>query len=205
MPMENLEVMSLETWKIEFTDEECNFDKLQEYLNLINECIERYDPDRYSEKHHIMPKCIDKEKKYQKQVIQLNGADHFLVHKKLVECFNGTLKSKMCFALTKLLGHVKPYISPEDYEYARQISAEASKGNQNAKGQVHSEETRQRRSNSLMGHKINKKTRKKISESLKKYYAKNREKYGKSFSDETCKKLRNSLLEYNKVHKNTKN
>ncbi len=200
--MEDLEVMSLETWKIEFTDEECNFDKVQEYLNLINECIERYDPDRYSEKHHIIPKCIDREKKYQKQVVQLNGADHFLVHKKLVECFNGKLKSKMCFTLTKLLGHLKSYISPEDYEYARRINAEISKGNKNAKGLVQSEETKQRRSNSLMGHKIGSETRKKISETLKKYYAKNREKYGKSFSNETCKKLSESLLAYNKARKN---
>lgn len=214
--MEDLEVMHLDAWKSEFTEDECNFDKVEEYLEFIKVAVDRYDPNRYSERHHIMPRCVDKEKKYDKEKVRVNGADHFEAHKRLIECFNGKLKCKMSFTLTKLLGHLGSYISPEDYEYARKVNSEALIGNKCAEGMVHTEEsrkkmsehhrltdteeTKRKRSEALLGHRVEDETIEKIRNTLKEYYAKNREETGKSLPEETCSKISNSLLKYNQEH-----
>ena len=214
--MEDLEVMHLDAWKSEFTEDECNFDKVSEYLDFIKVAVDRYDPDRYAEWHHVMPRCIDKDEKYYDQGYKINGADHFEAHKRLIECFNGKLKCKMSFTLTRLLGHLGSQISSEDYEYARKVNSEALIGNKYAEGLVHTaesrkkmsehhrltdtEETKRKRSEALLGHGFEDETREKISNTLKEYYAKNREDTGKSFPEETCSKISASLYKHYEEH-----
>ncbi len=200
--MEDFEIMHINIWKRIFTEEECNFDKVEEYLSLIKVCADRFDSNRYSESHHILPRSLDKDHKYDKQRCRLNGADHFIVHKKLIECFNGKLKSKMSCALIKSVGSLGPYITPEDYEYVRQISAERSKGNQYARGYIHTEEARKKmslkhrkkdsaetvkkRSEALKGRKVSKETKEKLSRAMS---GENHPMYGKHLAKETKEKL----------------
>lgn len=191
-----MEVLKLETWTDEFGEDQLNLDKLKEYLDFIVEAVDHYDPSRYSEWHHVMPKCIDKEKKFRDQGVRINGADHFRAHMKLVECFSGRSRRLLSFALTKMLGHLNGLITPEDYEKARQLNSEALRGNQNAKGHKHtaetrrvmsqkhrdhdSEETKLRRSQSLLGHEVSDETR----EKLRSFNL------GRTASEETREKLR---------------
>ena len=178
-----MEVLKLETWGRLFDPEVINLDKVQEYLDFIVEARDRYDPERYSEWHHVLPRCLDPDKKFRDQGVQVNGRDHFLAHKILVSCFNGEVKRKLSFALTKMLGHLRGEVTPEDYEEARRLSSEALRGNQNALGYRHDEDTRRRMSESrrglvqsdetklkrketLKGHEVSQETRDKISQSL---------------------------------------
>ena len=130
--MQNLDTLNLNIWKSEFTEEECNFEKVQEYLDFIKEAIDRYDPERYSEKHHIIPKCIDKQHKYNKQVCRINGADHLKAHMMLVECFNGYKKYLLGSALAIIRRKRNlEYLSPEDFEEARRLYSLSQTGELN--------------------------------------------------------------------------
>lgn len=178
-----MEVLKLETWVRVFSPEELVPDKVREYLDFIVEARDRYDSEEYSEWHHVMPKCIDLDKRFTDQGVRINGRDHFLAHKILVSCFSGEVKRKLSFALTKMLGHLRGEITPEDFEEARRLSSEALKGNQNALGYRHDDETRRRmsenskglvqsdetklkRRETLKGHEVSQETRDKISQSL---------------------------------------
>lgn len=115
--------LELQTWIDDFSPEEINIDKIEEYLNFIKEASERYDPERYSEWHHVIPKCIDNEKKFRDQGVRINGYDHFIAHMKLVECFNGQLKCRMSFALVRMRSEIKLTMSPEEYEEIKLINS----------------------------------------------------------------------------------
>lgn len=177
------DVFELQTWIDKFVEENLNLDKLKEYLEFVQEAERLRDPEKYSEWHHILPRCLDTDKKFRDQGVQINGRDHFLAHKMLVSCFNGEVKRNLSFALTKMTGHLRGEITPEDFEEARRLSSEALKGNQNALGHRHDEDTRRRMSEShkgivqsdetkfkrketLKGHKVSQETRSKISQSL---------------------------------------
>lgn len=120
--MEDIEVMHLDAWKSEFTEDECNFDKVKEYLKFLQESVESRDPDRYSEWHHVMPKCIDKEGKYISQTVHVTCVAHFEAHVKLIDCFNGMLKSKMGYVISMMSGRVKGDLDPEKYEEALRLA-----------------------------------------------------------------------------------
>lgn len=145
-----MEVLKLETWINEFSQENINLDELKEYLDFIIKARDRYDPERYSEWHHIMPKCIDPDKKFRDQGVRINGRDHFLSHKILVSCFNGVVKGKLSFVLTKMKGQLhRGEITPEEYEEARKLNSEMIRGSNHPKYGTHvSEETRLRLSES---------------------------------------------------------
>lgn len=128
-----MKVLEIKTWINEFSPNEINIDKIKEYLNFINEAVERYDSERYSERHHVMPKCIDKDKKFSNEVVKINGRDHFISHVKLVECFNsGRVKILLSSALTRMAGgKLVSSLLPEDYETARKLFADSQKGDNN--------------------------------------------------------------------------
>ena len=205
--LKDYQVLNIQTWIDEFGEDQLNLDKLQEYLNFIQEAVERYDESRYSEWHHIMPKCVDKSHKYNNEGVRVNGRDHFLAHKFLVECFNGDKKRRLSFAVVKMLGHISKEITPDEYEEVRRLNSEALKGNQNAKGYKHTEETRRvmsekhrdhdteetryKRSQSLLGHPVSQETRSKISTSLqgRLFPGLSYDWSGKHHSEETKKKI----------------
>lgn len=128
-----MKVFEIQTWIGEFSPEEINIDKIEDYLNFIKEVSKRYDPERYSEWHHVMPKCIDKERKFVNEGVRINGRDHFIAHVKLVECFNpGRFKVLLSSALTRMAGgKLISSLLPEDYEIARTLFADSQKGNNN--------------------------------------------------------------------------
>ena len=129
--MEDLEVMHLDAWKSEFTEDECNFDKVEKYLEFIKVAVDRHDPDRYAEWHHVMPRCVDKDSKYSNHVVQINGADHLRVHMKLVECFNKDKKRKMGCALYRMRTVNFEDLSPEEYEEVRRLYSLSQTGELN--------------------------------------------------------------------------
>ena len=114
-----MEVLKLETWERLFDPEVINLDKVQEYLDFIIEARDRYDPERYSEWHHVMPKCIDPEKKFRDQGVRINGHDHLTAHKILVESFNSELKRKLAYAYHRMVESRE--ITEEDYESHKEI------------------------------------------------------------------------------------
>lgn len=131
--MEHLEVMNLDIWKHTFTEDECNFSNVDKYLNFIKEAVERFDPSRYSEKHHIMPRCVDKDNKYRSHRVKINGADHFRAHMMLVDCFNGEKKHQLSCALTKMKKNNLEGITGEEYEEARKMFSVSQTGKLNHK------------------------------------------------------------------------
>ncbi len=129
--MEDLEVMHLGAWRDEFTEDECNFDKVEEYLEFIKVAVDRYDPNRYAERHHIMPRCIDKEKKYDRERARVNGSDHLKAHMKLVECFNGEKKHLLGCALFRMRKDNLKNLSEIEYEEVRKAFALSQTGELN--------------------------------------------------------------------------
>lgn len=125
-----MEVLKLETWINEFGEDQLNLDKLQEYLDFIVEAIDRYDPERYSEWHHVVPKCIDLEKKFRDQGVRINGSDHFRAHMKLVECFSGEKKRRLSYAAHMVSYQVMSkgeIVSFAEYERSKKVMTESFK------------------------------------------------------------------------------
>ena len=197
-----MEVLKLETWINEFGEDQLSLDKLKDYLDFIVEARDRYDPERYSEWHHVMPKCIDKEKKFRDQGVRINGADHFRAHMKLVECFVIYTRSwrSMCFALTKLLGTKGCELSPEEYEEVRRLNQVALKGREV------SAETRKKLSLARQSYEVTPDTRRKISEAKTgRCSGESNSFYGKSHSEETKAQISKSKVGkvyYHKGHVN---
>lgn len=99
-----MEVLKLETWINEFGEDQLNLNKLQEYVNFIVQAVKRYDPERYSEWHHVMPKCIDKERKFVSEGVQINGLDHVRAHRRLLDVFTkGPYRRSLGYALHMML------------------------------------------------------------------------------------------------------
>lgn len=118
-----MEVLKLETWEQLFDPEVINLGKVQEYLDFVVQAVERYDPRKYSEWHHVMPKCIDESHTYDSQVVRINGHDHLIAHKILVESFNSELKRKLAYAYHRMVNSRKEgrEITEEDYESHKEI------------------------------------------------------------------------------------
>lgn len=119
-----MDVLKLQTWVDAFESDELIVDKVKEYLDFIVEARDRYDPSRYSEWHHVMPKCIDPDKKFRDQGVQINGRDHVLAHQMLVECFTHCEKrKKLGYALHMMLRDPLcqrlESITPGEYEEIR--------------------------------------------------------------------------------------
>lgn len=183
-----MDVLNIQTWIDEFGKDQLNLDKLQEYLDFIQEAVERYDESRYSEWHHIMPKCVDKEGKYVKYA-HLNGAGHFRAHIKLVDCFNnGQYRFKLSCALSLMSESRTSGTAPEDYEKASRLFAESQKGENNpAKRQEVRDKIRKSHQN------LTEEQRKRISENHADVSGKNNPFYGKNHTQESIQKMKEHL------------
>lgn len=115
------DVYEVQTWIDKFGEDQLNLDNLKDYLEFVKSAENNRDPERYSEWHHVMPKCLDKEKEYVKYA-RLNGADHLRAHMKLVECFSGTVKSKLAYTLCRMNPSTREYVSLEEWEKAVEIA-----------------------------------------------------------------------------------
>lgn len=125
-----MKVLELSTWTEMLGSEILDTEKLQEYLDFVVQAVKNYDPDRYSEWHHVIPKCIDKEKKFRDQGVRINGADHFRAHRKLVDCFKDSqLKAKMTYTLMRMKNNVTSHgeeVTPEEWEEAVKLQRKAN-------------------------------------------------------------------------------
>ena len=168
-----MEILKLETWINEFGQERINLDQLKEYLDFIIEARDRYDSNRYSEWHHIIPRCLDPGKKFRDQGVQINGADHFRAHMRLVKCFlyrDYKIKLSCALAYMHRSAAIEGLITPEEFEETRRLLVENHKN----RGETHpmygkhfSKESRMKMSLSARGRVVSESTRRKISEVTK--------------------------------------
>lgn len=180
------------------------------YYNIINNAKARpIINEGYTEKHHIIPKCMGGEK-----MVVLTAKEHFICHWLLTKMTEGRDRSKMYYAFTMMLyvcdnnqQRYKPasrtfqlikenlpsrkgkngsrYGKTNSAEHNRKIS-EANKGKEpwhKGKTGVYSDKVRQNISNALLGHDVSDETRLKISKS----------RIGISQTEKTKKKISDTL------------
>ena len=174
-------ILNLSYWE----QYDINKDGVKEYISFIKEIIKlgKRDLD-YSEKHHIVPKCVDESLiKEKENIIILSGREHFVAHKLLCNCFNGVLNQKMWFALNQMkngLSKENYELSEAEYELLRKEFAKAAKEYRINNPYRHSQESREKIKNAKKN--ISAETRAKMSASAK----------GKKLSEETKRKISNS-------------
>lgn len=170
-------VFDVQTWIDEFGEDSLSLDELQEYLDFIVQAVKRYNPERYSEWHHVMPKCVDKEKKYRDQGVKINGRDHLSAHTKLIKCFgSNSFRRSLGYALCRMRQdpHGLRKLAPSDYEELREKFSEAVRGTK-------------------MSESACRKIRKTLSDGRLK--GANHPMYGKHHSEETSKKISEILVQ----------
>lgn len=164
-----MEVLKIETWIDEFGESQLNLDKLQKYLDFLRESVDCYDESRYSEWHHVVPRCIDKEAKYRDQVVKINGSSHLRAHLLLVDSFK-------CNSFRRSLGYAVRQMTRDPLS-ERKLTLEEF------------EESRKKFSEGVKGTKMSEETRKRISKTLGdgRLKGKNHPFYGSHHSQETKK------------------
>jgi len=104
-----------------------------EYAALIEDCLSRSTIDGYTEKHHILPKCVcdtDDQRTDKNNLVILSAKEHFIAHQLLSEIFTGPIKRKMLYALSGLctLKDGRRIFTPEEYSVIKEASRQAKKG-----------------------------------------------------------------------------
>ncbi len=153
-----------------------NYQKI--YQNIINNRQQNL-PSGYTEKHHIVPKCLGGTNK-KENLVKLTAREHFIAHQLLVKIF--PKEYGLIYAAFRM-SNFKKYGSKK-YAWLRELHSinlsERQKGEKNHfYGQHHSLESIQKMSESKKGKIFSAETRKKMSEGQK----------GKIFSAETRKKM----------------
>ena len=152
----------------------CSMDYSRIYIELMERASDRV-IDGYTEKHHIVPKCMGGDNK-PRNIAVLTPEEHFLAHQLLVKIYPNNSKlvyacKAMSMSNNGLRGSMKLY-----GWLRRKESINTSKrliGNNHCVGYKHSVETRKKQSLSHIGNKYgvgykhSMDSRRKISESLK--------------------------------------
>ena len=142
----------------------------------------------YTEKHHIIPKCLGGSNN-EDNLVRLTAKEHFIVHMLLCKFTEGKAKRSMFFALNCMMnlnnrGMRTIKYSARTFEKVRKQCAKYVKGNKFNVGRIPSKETRLKISQANKGLKRTKETKSKIS----KYRT------GLKLSESTKQKIANSLL-----------
>jgi hypothetical protein len=131
------------------------------YLQFIDECrIKQYDLKLVLHNHHIIPKFIDNDIKYQKYTVKLSVQDHIQAHILLSKCFNDNSIER--------IGNLRSakFLSKNSIEYRnefKEIYKNQMGDNNPARNPV---------------------IQKKISDGLAKYYSENKNaKHGKTYEE----------------------
>jgi hypothetical protein len=124
------------------------------YNNIVNRAKARV-LDEYSEKHHIIPKCLGGTNK-KDNLIRLTAREHFICHRLLVKMVEGKAKFQMIKAVDMMTAHSKLHnrykISSRLYEQLkREASAAMSALTKGIK--KHSDDTKQKMADSARGRK----------------------------------------------------
>ena len=187
----------------------------QEFIQNILETRGRFAcGDKYHERHHILPKCMDGTND-EDNLIDLFAREHFEAHRLLA--LENPDNDKLVYAwwMMSHIGRVE--ITAEEYQESKEAFDKINHGENHPNyGKHHSEESRNKISESISGesnpmygvHRYgeyapyygkhhSEETRKKMSETQKERLKdpKNHPNYGKSLSDETRNKISQSVKE----------
>ena len=113
------------------------------YSQLIKKAKNRLKPSCYTEKHHIIPKCLGGSN-CRGNLVVLKAKEHYFVHKWLTKIFSNNSKiwfAWICMAFIEK-GSKRYKCSIKDFELARIKNRELLKGNQNALGTKQTKEFR---------------------------------------------------------------
>lgn len=100
----------------------------------------------YSEKHHVIPRCLDKTSK---RIVRLTPEEHYVAHQLLVKMYPGN--NKLILAATKMTSstqHVRR--NNRLYGWLRRAFAASMRGNTRSLGVKHSTEAKAARVASLL-------------------------------------------------------
>ena len=151
------------------------------YIELVERSFER-ELDCYTEKHHIIPRCMGGDNKERNLAI-LTPEEHYLAHQLLVKIYPDN--KKLIYA-----AHMMCSKRPNNklYGWLRRKSSEAIIGNKIWLGKTHSIESREKISKANIGKSPSIETRLKLSEAGK----------GRTHSPET--KLKMAKIKTGKIH-----
>ena len=113
-----------------------NYQKI--YSSLIKRAKTRELIEGYKESHHITPKCLGGSDDAD-NLVDLTAREHFIAHLLLAKIHNN---SKLWVAVLMMKGKKQRYINGRLYEMAKKQRSLHMKGNQNAKGAVIPQSTR---------------------------------------------------------------
>lgn len=140
-----------------------------DYKKIYDQIIERAQNrvlESYTEKHHIIPKCLggsdDKE-----NLIRLTAREHFLCHRLLCEIYPQESKLKQALWLMAI-GKQQSYkhtLSSRTYQILKENFIESIKDNKPMLGKIQSEETRLKIGKTKIGKPRSIETRNKMSKS----------------------------------------
>jgi hypothetical protein len=163
------------------------------YCRIIESAKKRNGTDGYSELHHITPRSLGGSENPE-NLVYLTAREHYIAHRLLVKCLTGKAKAKMVLAWNLMInGHAKKYykVSSRQYQLLREQYGEAIR--QIRTGARHSQETKQKISNSQKGKTISERTKKIIS-------AKNKGRHvGKKMPKSHGEKISKALLGHKKT------
>lgn len=152
------------------------------YKKIVNKAKNRkLEPNIYTEKHHIIPKCMNGDESEQ-NIVKLTAKEHYVVHHLLTKIYENTkyISKLICaFRFMTVDSHNGNRIGLKDYEYMRSMYS--------------------------INHPMkNKKTSAKVSRALKKYYKNISKKDRKIINDKIIKSLEKyykklSVEEYQKM------
>ena len=148
-------------------------DKAVSYIELCTYAIQRQTVAGYTEKHHVLPKCMcmsAEQKNDKENLVVLSAKEHFEAHQLLSEMFNGPSKRKMLYALSGLcfMKNGNRVLDAAEYAIVKEASRAAKRGiplseehkqkikdsfaefNPN-KGRIVSHETKLKQSNAKIG------------------------------------------------------
>lgn len=152
-----------------------NYEKA--YRLLCTAAKARSQIDGYSEKHHIVPRCLGGDDSAQ-NIVKLTSREHFIAHKLLCKINTSNLKlafALMCMASGSAKSAVGHVVSSRQYAIARQNYSNLLKLNHPKRGTALSEYQK-----------------KKISESSPRISGKNHSMFGKKHSEESKRKMSES-------------
>jgi predicted outer membrane protein len=162
----------------------------QIYQNLI-EYRKQNIPSGYTEKHHIIPKCLGGTNE-KENIVKLTTREHFVVHQILAKIY----KTKGLIYAAYSMSNSKTYGSKK-YAWLKELRSNIPT----------SKETRKKISESIMNHKVSLETRNKMSKSKQNMTKETKKKmsesktgdknyfYNKHHSDESKIKMRNPRSE----------
>ena len=154
-----------------------NYTKI--YDNLIFKAKNRIlSSEIYSEKHHILPKCLGGKNNIENIVI-LTAREHFIAHKLLKKIYPNYRKLAFAFFMMNVSSKNHKRITGKKYEILKKNLSELSKGSNNPMyGKTHTLEAREKIAKSKIG---------------KGLYGNQNGMYGKSHTLETKQKLSKAL------------